>query len=202
MPAFCLGCLGCLKCLVPSFVPVLGSLAVTFFMVSWFDYKVLPTSPTLPSKLIKCFFFPTRTCQRQWLPFFWLSSSLFPSFLAYSTRPPRQKQPKCQKHPEHHKGYQRRSPRQRNERIFSSFSLSSSCVALLSLSYEIDLSPCVLQLFGQRAVKWTNLTSSVCDRNTPCSTKTYFLFYHFLLGINGFHDYSSIWCGQLTWTSD
>ena len=59
MPAFCLGCLGCLKCLVPSFVPVLGSLAVTFFMVSWFDYnKVLPTSPTMPSKLIKCFFFP------------------------------------------------------------------------------------------------------------------------------------------------
>ena len=58
MPAFCLGCLGCLKCLVPSFVPVLGSLAVTFFMVSWFDYKVLPTSPTLPSKLIKCFFSP------------------------------------------------------------------------------------------------------------------------------------------------
>ena len=55
MPAFCLGCLGCLKCLVPSFVPVLGSLAVTFFMVSWFDYKVLPTSPTLPSKLIASF---------------------------------------------------------------------------------------------------------------------------------------------------
>ena len=55
MPAFCLGCLGCLKCLVPSFVPVLGSLAVTFFMVSWFDYKVLPTSPTLPSKLMLLF---------------------------------------------------------------------------------------------------------------------------------------------------
>merc|ERR1712037_883419 len=32
MPAFCLGCLGCLKCLVPSFVPALASLAVTFFM--------------------------------------------------------------------------------------------------------------------------------------------------------------------------
>ena len=35
MPAFCLGCLGCLKCFIPSFVPMLGSFVVSFFMVGY-----------------------------------------------------------------------------------------------------------------------------------------------------------------------
>ena len=35
MPAFCLGCLGCLKCFIPSFVPMLGSFVVSFFMVGF-----------------------------------------------------------------------------------------------------------------------------------------------------------------------
>ena len=153
MPAFCLGCLGCLKCLVPSFVPVLGSLAVTFFMVSWFDYKVLPTSPTLPSKLIKCFFSPPGPANASDC-----HSSGFPLLSSLPSSPiqlvlPVKSSPSVRNIRSTTRDI-RDEVRGNGMNVFSPLSLYRLPVWLSSVfSYEIDLSPCVLQLFGQRAVK-------------------------------------------------